>query len=98
MWYEMRRQQHRAYWRTEPVGRDYEVFPTEAQARAFIAVGKEFGRDKVVARHRARSSEGPGAIALPTPQHQSITVPALAAGLTAPTPGGSPWPGWEAST
>ena len=88
MWYEMRRQQHRAYWRTEPVGRDYEVFPTEAQARAFIAVGKEFGRDKVVARHRARDAAAPTAVAAATPQHQSITAPALAAGLTAPTPGG----------
>ena len=88
MWYEMRRQQHRAYWRTEPVGREYEAFPTEAQARAFIAVGKEFGRDKVVARHRARDAAAPTAVAAATPQHQSITAPALAAGLTAPTPGG----------
>ena len=52
-----------------------------------MALGKKFGRDKVVARHRARGSHGPGAIALRTLQ-QSITVPALAAGLIAPTPGG----------
>jgi len=29
MRYEMRRQQHRAYWRTQTGGKDYEVFPTE---------------------------------------------------------------------
>jgi len=87
MWYEMRRRQHRVYWRKQTGGRDFEVFPTEAQARTFIALGKKFGRDKVVARHRARGSHRPGAIALARLQ-QSITVPALAAGLTAPVPGG----------
>ena len=91
MWHEKRGQQHRAYWRKQTGGKDYEVFPTESQARAFIALGRQFGRDKIVARHRARAASATTATAVcasTTPQGQTITAPALAAGLTAPTPGG----------
>lgn len=99
MWIEKRRQQHRAYWRKPADGKDYEAFPTKTEARDFIDLCEKFGRDKVVARHRARaigqvatvvatpSTPGaPGASA--TLGGRTITVPALAAGLTAPTPAG----------
>ena len=88
MWYEMRRQQHRAYWRKPSGGRDYEVFPTKSDVRAFIALGEKFGSSQVVARHRARAAGAPSLMALTTPQGQTITVPTLAAGLTSPTPAG----------
>ena len=55
-WYEIRRQQHRAYWRIQPSGRDYEVFPTEDEARLFIGLCKRFGRAEIVTRHRARAT------------------------------------------
>ena len=38
MWIEKRGQQHRASWRKPVDGKDYEVFPTKARARAFIAL------------------------------------------------------------
>jgi len=95
MWIEKRRQQHRAYWR-KPVGKDYEAFDTETQARDFIGLCDKFGRDKVVARHRARAaSQAVTVVAAPTTPgvtarsgDHTITVPALAASLTAPTPAG----------
>jgi hypothetical protein len=100
MWIEKRRQQHRAYWRKPVDGKDYEAFGTETQARDFIGLCTKFGRDKVVARHRARALEqAPTMVSAPATQgaHTS-TVPALAAGLTAPRLRGSRSPGWESST
>jgi hypothetical protein len=93
MWTEKRRQQHRAYWLKQAGGKDYEAFPTEWQARAFIALCKALGRDQIVAHHRARATGTAGPTATTaststTSQRQTITVPALAAGLTAPVPGG----------
>ena len=90
MWYDKHRQQHRTYWRKPAGGRDYEAFPTETQARDFIALCKKFGRDKVVARHRGRAS-GQAATVVAAPATRgghTIAVPDLAAGLTAPTPSG----------
>jgi hypothetical protein len=57
MWIEKRRQQHRAYWRKRIDGKDYEAFGTKTQAQEFIDLCNKFGRDKVVARHRARGLE-----------------------------------------
>ena len=61
---------------------------------------QQFGRDKVVARHRARAiGQAATGVAAPTtpgaPGGHTITVSALAAGLTAPTPAGITfaWPG-----
>jgi hypothetical protein len=90
MWYELRRRQHRVYWRKQAGGKDYEVFPTKAQARAFIALGKKFGRDKIVALQRARGlGQAPTVVSAPATQGaHTISVPVLAAGLTAPTPAG----------
>ena len=48
-------------------------------------------RDRIVARHRARAASATTATAVcasTTPHGQTITAPALAAGLTAPVPGG----------
>jgi hypothetical protein len=66
MWIERRRQQHRAYWRKPAVGKDYEAFPTKTQAQDFIDLRTKFGRDKVVARHRARDV-GQAATVVATP-------------------------------
>jgi hypothetical protein len=90
MCYEIRRQQHRVYWRKATSGRDYEAFPTKDQAQAFIAVCKNFGRDKVVDRHLARAiGQAPTVVSAPATRcPHTITVPALAAGLTAPAPAG----------
>ena len=90
MWIEKRRQQHRAYWRKPSDGKDYEAFRTETQARDFIGLCNKLGRDRVVARHRARAvGQASTMVSAPATQgaHTS-TVPALAAGLTAPTPAG----------
>jgi hypothetical protein len=90
MWIEKRRQQHRAYWRKPADGKEYEAFPTKAEARAFIDLCDKFGRDKVVSRHRARGLEqAPTVVSAPATQGaHTNTVPALAASLTAPTPAG----------
>jgi hypothetical protein len=87
MWIETRRQQHRAYWRKQSDGKDYEAFRTETQTRDFIALCDKFGRDKVVGRHRARAA-GEAATVVAAPGGHTTGVPALAAGLTAPTPAG----------
>jgi integrase len=94
MWIEKRGQQHRAYWRKPADGKDYEAFDTKTAAQDFIGLCNKFGRDKVVARHRANGqaatvvapSTTPGAAG--APGGHTIAVPALAAGLTAPTPAG----------
>jgi len=75
MWIEQRHQQHRVNWPEAPSGRDYEPFPTEAQARAFVALCKKFGRDKVVARHRARGlGQAPTKVSAPASQGALIFV------------------------
>jgi hypothetical protein len=79
-WIEKRRQQHRVYWPKAINGRHYEPFTTEAQARAFVALCKQFGRDKVVARHRARGLGQAPTVLSPRPPRT-------------PTPSRSPsWP------
>ena len=100
-WYEIRCQQHRVYWRKATSGRDYEAFPSKDQAQAFIAVCTKFGRDKVVDRHLARAiGQAPTLVSAPATRcPHTITVPAMAAGLTAPArPRGSRSPGWESRT
>jgi integrase len=90
MWIEKRRRQHRVYWRKPADGKDYEAFGTKEQAQEFIGLCDKFGRDKVVARHRTPALEqAPTMVSAPaTRVAHTITVPALAAGLTAPTPAG----------
>ena len=78
MWYEMRRQQHRTYWRTG-TGRDYEVFPTEDEARLFIGLCKTFGRAEIVTRHQARATGAAATMVttVPAPTGATVAVPAL---------------------
>jgi len=78
MWIEKRRQQHRAYWRKRIDGKDYEAFGTKTQAQEFIDLCNKFGRDKVVARHRARGLEqAPTVVSAPT-------TPGVPAGVQLP--------------
>lgn len=101
MWHEKRRQQHRAHWRKpDSQDRDYETITTELEVRTLIGLGKQYGREQVAARGRARTSGAPMTMAYgPTSSVEHDTAfPALAADLTAPGPPRSPWPGWASST
>jgi len=86
MWYEKRRQQHRVYWRLAG-GRDYEAFPTEEEARRFIAQCKKLGRDVMVTAYRAAQFDPAGPTAIGLPASPATTVPARPTDATiAPTP------------
>ena len=95
MWIEKRGQQQRVYWRKTGGGKDYEPFATDADARAFIALCKQHGQDRVVDAHRARASQAPDAaaqVAAPAPapigEGAPPGMPGLVAGMRAPEPVG----------
>jgi hypothetical protein len=68
MWIDRPREQHRAYRRNRSRAKTYDAFDTKTRARDFIDLCNEFGRDKVVARHRARAvGQAASVVAAPTP-------------------------------
>ena len=84
-WIEIRRSQHRVYWRI-PTGKTYEPFTTRKAAQDFLALGEILDGDYTEARRLVQTGElarlfaHPGGVAQPAPT-SSVTNGAQGYGL-----------------